>query len=132
LREQLQKADDYGKKRLEYINKAAPDGGTNARAESMAGRIESTRADQADKLVGVFSAVQINGIRTNTLLAAGNDWMGRTYSLLTDNLSGIQANTLRTANNTDRLAAIETAMVSINKKMDNPNNALGGTGRPVI
>jgi len=132
LREQLKKADEYGKARLDYINKAAPEVASGASSATLAGAIQAITQTQADKLVGVFTGVQVATIKTNAAIGVSNDWLGRTYSLLTDNLRSIQANTLRTANNTDRLQAMEGYLSTLVRKADDNKNALGGSGRPVI
>ncbi len=131
LKELYKAAEEYGKQKLDYINSVAPDSDNGGQQDTLKGRIESITSNQADKLEGVFRAVQVNGIKTNALLMEGNNWMSQTYQVVTGNLAElvkITANTGRTADNTERLRAVEDSLKSIDKKMNNGTNAMQGNG----
>lgn len=124
-------AEEYGKQKLDYINSVAPESANGGSQDTLKGRIESITSNQADKLEGVFRAVQVNGIKTNTLLTEGNNWMAQTYQAVSGNLAElvkITANTGRTADNTTDIPAIKKALDSIDRKMNNGTNAMQGNG----
>jgi TP901 family phage tail tape measure protein len=129
LREQLKKADEYGKARLDYINKAAPETATDgAQNATMVGRITAITGQEADKLTGAFTGMQVAVLKTNSKIDVTNDWMSKIHNEVSGNLSNIQANTLRTANNTDRLANMEVHLATLVRKADDNKKAAAGNG----
>jgi hypothetical protein len=114
---------------------------TDTKSSSLIGDFKALTEDTGGLLVGQF-----NGQRVATLQLV--QYSGQNLSLLQsygktlgdiyinaisrfEELKKIEANTLRTANNTDRLESIEKALASIDKKTGAAGNALAANGRPI-
>lgn len=129
------KATTAGEQRLKDLEaisgvKLTDTGGGN-QPETMKGRIESITSNQADKLEGVLRGTQLATIQVRDLLKPIGMTMGEMLEIGRGKLASlikIEQNTGKTATNTDRLEKIETALVSIDKKMNDNKNALSGNG----
>lgn len=122
----LKKFEDFKK-----ITGSDLTGGSN-NSEGIKGGVDKITATQADSFIGHFAGFRLTQLETNVLLKAQGVTATRIMEAHAANLIEFQRiaeNTLRTANNTDRLERIETALVSMDKKMNNNANALAGTGR---
>ncbi|WP_285011194.1 hypothetical protein [Pedobacter faecalis] len=131
LRNIYKDADEYGKKRLEYINSVAPDTEGTSNNGTLSARVSTITTDQADLLAGRLGGMQISLVQTNAEVKRMADSFGKVYDVSLrklDALVKIEANTLRTANNTDRLERVEAALISIDRKMDENAKALNGNG----
>jgi hypothetical protein len=132
-----QEADEYLKNiekiTGENLSKGSTTSGTNS--NTLQGAISSMTAGQADLLSGQFGGLRITQIETNTILKSNGLTFGEMYNIAMNNFNvsvAIEANTRRTADNTEslkRLEKVETTLVSIDKKMESKANALQGTGR---
>lgn len=117
-----------------YDNIFAGETNTNA-SNSLTGNIRtSLTEDTGTILAGVFKGVQLNTVQ---LVAQGTEQLRINrlcFDIATQNLNTalkIEANTFRTANNTDqlaRLANMERLLWQIENKMSDPRNALLGAG----
>ncbi|HEY0176112.1 MAG TPA: hypothetical protein VGC08_07030 [Pedobacter sp.] len=105
---------------------------TNGITDNLSGRIESITTDQADQLSGLFNGFRTSQMETNLILTNNGVTAMNLLDIATAHFNTaveISANTLRSANNTDRLANIEKALVSMDSKIGNTTNILQGTGR---
>jgi tape measure domain-containing protein len=105
-------------------------------ASGMTGQLKAITEDTAQLLVGQFNGQRIatlqlvqHSMQANSLLTANGKSMEDIYLSVTGNfnqLVKIEANTLRTANNTDDLVPV---LKRIETKMDSNANALAANGR---
>jgi len=118
---------------LDQIKDYFPDTLTDpANNGTLSGSIQAITQTQADVLSGNIVGLRVTQLDTNNILRPIGKTMGDIFLIAKGNFDlnvKIEANTLRSANNTDRLENMESALVSINKKMDNNKSALTGTGR---
>jgi len=113
LKAQLVKADEYGKKRLEYINQVAPETDPNKvdpNKVNIAGKLQRELTEQTgSQFLGVsIASLEQQKITSGTMV--------NLYKMATDHFNSsiaIQANTLRTADNTERLKGIEIGITAI-------------------
>lgn len=104
-------------------------------ARTAAGAIKGITADQADLLAGQFGGLRLAQLETNNINKAlfaymqksGSDMMAVIKANHLTHLE-IATNTKRTADNTEKLWAIDESLKSINKKMDSDSNALRAAG----
>ncbi|SMC53301.1 hypothetical protein [Pedobacter nyackensis] len=99
LREQLRKADEYGKERLDYINKTAPETKEPDKKTGISGAIvgEALKEDTANRMLGLqqgqYDATKQIGLTMGDMLQIGRSKLAA--------LEKIAANTLRGADNTE-------------------------------
>jgi hypothetical protein len=108
------------------------DDSSSTNGDTLQGSIEKITATQADVLTGQVSGLRLTQLETNVILKSVGMTSLQMLSIAQQHLDiaiKTEQNTFRTANNTDALIEIKTAIVSMNKKMDNNSNALAGTGR---
>jgi hypothetical protein len=122
-------------KRFEEFQKitgSSLNGSDNAsNPDTLRGRVESITMDQADVLSGNIAGLRLTQLETNVILKPiGMSLLQQlgVAQLHLDIAIKNEQNTYRTANNTDSLLEMKTALISINKKMDNSANALAGAG----
>lgn len=104
------------------------DGGSN----SYAGAIKGASQESISLLAGHTSGMRIAQIETNNILRTVSKVNSEIFQAVKDNFMEtvkIKENTLRTANNTERLAKIEQSLTSIDAKMNNDSNAMRAAGR---
>lgn len=109
-------------KELEKITGTSlTDENSTSNPNTIRGNVENITAKQADVLSGNIAGMRMEIIRTGAEQLA---------AIKTQNAiqTEISANTLRTANNTDRLQAIEKALVSMDGKMNSNSNSIRATG----
>ena len=132
LRDAYSKIITDGASKLADFDKVIGGVSGSANTNTLQGAIQGVTAEKVDLLAGNIGGLRLTAIEGNGLLRANGISLGMIHEAATANLAEVTrvaANTLRTANNTDRLAAVEKAVMSIDKKMDNNGNALQGTGR---
>lgn len=99
---------------------------------TMAGAISSIRAEQADLLAARLGGIQLSNLEMLSIQRQQLDMNRQCYQIAMNALNtylAIERNTLRTADNTERLKGIETAIVSMEKKVSsNANAAIGLNG----
>ncbi|QNK63946.1 hypothetical protein H7F33_05490 [Pedobacter sp. PAMC26386] len=120
-------AADYWKQ-LETITGVKP---IDSKTNNVVAGIQGMTQQTAEIIAGQFGGQRIATLEGNvTLKFIGQTGADQLAVLKAQHLVQMEvaANTLRTANNTDRLYNIETALVSMDKKMSNSNNALRAGG----
>lgn len=124
-------ADDYLKNIEKITGRDLSDKDT-ATGSTMSGRIEAITSQEADKLAGLFNGFRLTQMETNGYLklmsSSFTDQLNVAKSILEITLK-IEANTLRTADNTDKLTDVLAALIEMNKKLGDPANYKQGTGR---
>ncbi len=103
-------------------------GGKDADKNTLKGDFKSLTEETGSVLAGRMAGVQLAMVDMAAASKQSGAAMLAELREQTLNSMEIAANTLRTANNTERLAAIETALVSMDRKMSNGNNALRAAG----
>jgi tape measure domain-containing protein len=108
-------------------------GGSQAQSKSntMAGAITSIRAEQADLLAARMGGIQLSNLEMLSIQRQQLDINRQCYQIAINSLNtylAIERNTLRTADNTERLKGIETALVSMEKKISSNANAAAAAG----
>ena len=108
---------------------------TSGQTNTLQGSIKASLTEETGSiLAGAFNGMRLSLVNIETILKPMGSLQLNMFNLAQANLSevmNIQMNTFRTANNTDqlsRLARVESALVSIDNKMNNNLNALQGTG----
>jgi hypothetical protein len=129
-------ASEKAKKDFNDLEKATgislTDSASGGSKNTLSGAITSITAEQADLLAGQFGGLRVAQLQTNTLLMPVSKGIGDLSLAAQRNFEvALQtaANTLRTANNTDALADMRTALVSMDKKIGSSNAALIAAGR---
>jgi len=105
---------------------ATPGSGTNT---TLTGEIKGITSQEAGLLVGQFNGQRIATIETRDAVLKSNEINLQLYEMSQQNFNltvKIEANTFRTANNTDDLIP---ALKRIEAKLTNGGNALGANGR---
>ncbi len=106
---------------------------TSTNTNTLSGSIKAEMSEATGTLVaGAMNGMRIAQIETNALLNASNRTLGDLYLIARDKFTvqvKIEANTFRTAVNTDRLENIEYALMSMDKKMNLNMDALKASGR---
>jgi len=114
-------AEEYGKKKLDYINSVAPEDTSSSGGGSVGIIQKNVTEATASEWVGlVRSSYDIQKRQLEVLMPVGKS-LGDLYLIARDNFAvqqKIEANTFRTANNTDLL----------NTKLDNIERAIKGSG----
>jgi tape measure domain-containing protein len=144
LQANYEKVIEDAKKQFEDLEKATgvKFAGTDTDSpSSMVGRVTPITENTAGELIGQFNGQRVATLQlvqyssqNLTLLQANSKTLGDLYNSTIsrfEELQKIEANTLRTANNTDRLESIEKALASIDKKTGAAGNALAANGRPI-
>ncbi|MEN0095892.1 MAG: tape measure protein [Pedobacter sp.] len=104
---------------------------TAASANSLQGAYATASQDSITLLAGHTSAMRLAQLEANNLLKAQGMTLAQQMQIAMNQLNvamKIEANTLRTANNTDRLSNIEAAIVSLNNKVGSSNSAAKAAG----
>lgn len=99
---------------------------------TLSGQIKGITADQADLLAGQFGGLRLTQLLTNDILNFQLTVQKNQLSVqgaIALSLVNIEAYTLRTANNTDRLFKIETDISTIATKIESAANALRAGGK---
>lgn len=131
------KLDDAGQafndglKESESLFKS-PDTSAPVNTGTLTGAFATASQQSIDLLSGQTGGMRLAQLETNAILKPIGQSVVDFYNLAKDNFTiqlKIEANTNRTANNTDRLENIEVALVSIDKKMNSNSSYLAGTGR---
>ncbi len=102
--------------------------GTSSNSGSLKNDIQGMTEQQAGRLEAEFGGLRIAQLQLLETTKSNHTQM---YMIAQDKLSqliAIQQNTYRTANNTDRLANIENAIVSLNNKVSSSDAARRGAG----
>ncbi|WP_131535455.1 tape measure protein [Pedobacter nototheniae] len=105
-------------------------GGQNSSNNTVSG-IQGMSQQTAELIAGQFGGLRIAQLESNTYLKAIGASNTQLMNMASDRLAvlnKIEANTFRTATNTDRLANIENSLVSMDKKMGNNANAERAAG----
>ena len=99
---------------------------------TLSGGVQVITQTQADVLSGNIVGLRLTQMETNTILRPIGKTMGDIFLMAKANFDvniEIRDSNKAIQNNTNRLENMENALVSINKKMDNNNSYLTGTGR---
>ncbi|WP_316743867.1 hypothetical protein [Pedobacter antarcticus] len=102
-----------------------------ASPESMKGAFSTASQESISLLAGQTMGMRVAQLETNTLLTEQGKSIGDIYQIAKDKFEvqiKIERNTLRTANNTDRLDNIETQLIQMNRKMGDNENAVKTAG----
>lgn len=105
--------------------------GGSASPNSIQGAYATASQESITLLAGQTSGMRIAQLQTNTILTGIGKTIGDFFLLARDNFNTmlkIEANTLRTANNTDKLESIDASLVALNRKIDNNANAAKAAG----
>jgi hypothetical protein len=102
---------------------------SSSSSNSLSGAIKGITAPQADLLAGQFGGLRLAQLELTKVTQTNHFELMQANTNKLNNLIKIEANTGRTANNTDRLANMELALASINSKMGKNADALGGAGK---
>lgn len=100
----------------------------DAKSNTIRGNVENITAQQADVLSGNIGGMRQELAVTNQIITTNSSQQLAAIQAQTIYQMQIAANCLRTADNTDKLKAIETALISIDRKMNNNNNAIRAAG----
>jgi len=107
-------------------------GSSTPSSTAMEGQIKNISYEQADKLTGQFNGFRLTQLQTNEILKLQESIaIEQVYAtrMLYASTQNIESYTLRTANNTDALADMKAALISMDKKMSNNTDYLKSTGR---
>jgi len=123
-------AEEYGKKKLEYIDKIAPDdskkpNGSNQSGGNVISR-ELLKEETGQRLEGIWRAQYELTKNTNLLLMPIGKSIGDLFQVTRDSFAiqvRIEANTFRTANNTDQLNNKLDAIIANTKPTVTPRGA---------
>lgn len=135
LRASYLAASEKAKTDLEALSKATGIdlSGKGSPANSLTGAFTAASQESITLLAGQTGGMRIAQIQTNLILTNQGKTLGDLYQSTLNSfaeLQAIQRNTLRTADNTERLKAIEGAIVSIDRKTGgssyNPQMSAGG------
>ncbi|WP_145859045.1 hypothetical protein [Pedobacter suwonensis] len=128
---------DQAKSKYEDLKKIT---GSDLKGSNTANSMSGSVGQQITEATGTVVAGALNGVRIGVL--EGNSILRtinlsaaeQLYSLKAQVLiqSEIAANTLRMANNSEKLPGIETALLSIDRKMGKSADALAANGRTTI
>ena len=103
----------------------------DAPSNTIQGSVQNISANQADVLTGHFAGMRLAQLDGNVLLQDlglnGIEQLNVAKSNV-DVALRIEANTFRTANNTNRLETMEASLASIDAKMSDPDNAKRAAG----
>lgn len=129
LSSEWEKIREQGQKRLDdmknILGMAGQDSTSSLKADS---GIRGITEQTANRLESEFGGMRLAQLELLQLTKTnGANYLEIANSHLTE-LIAIQHNTYRTANNTDRLANIETAIVSLNNKVSSSDAARRGAG----
>ncbi|WP_443945611.1 tape measure protein [Pedobacter sp. AW1-32] len=140
LRASYLKASEQAKLDLEALSKATGiDLSTDSSKNSLSGAYSAASQDSINILSGYTAGVRLQLVKVEaaTFNLGGGKSLGDLYLIAQsklDTLLRIEANTLRTANNTDRLANIEMAVAQVAKNTSSTgsyNPALSASGTKV-
>lgn len=136
LRQSYLNASEKAKADLEALSKATGidlTGQKDSNTNSLKGSIAEQLSEGTGTIIaGGINSIQISAKNLVDLQKANNKTTGDLYLIAKSNFDvqvRIEANTLRTADNTERLKGIETALVSMEKKMGSNGSALAANGR---
>lgn len=136
LRKTYTDAAEKSRKELEDLEKltgvSLQDGGKGSNTNSLTGSIKNITEETGTVIAGAMNGVLVGVNTGNSLLTEGNKVRFDAFAVAKANLEvqmQIQQNTLRTANNTDALAAMRDELVALNKKVGSGNAALAANGR---
>lgn len=110
-----------------------PIGGGAATQNSLAGSIQASLTEQTGTVIaGTLNGLRIAQLDTNKLLQPMGLSLSSMLNIGQQQLMvaiNIEANTKRSADNSDMLTDVKTSLASIDKKMSANNNALAANGR---
>jgi len=116
---------------LQKITGSDLSGSGTTSTDTLSGKISSITVDQADKLSGLFNGFRITQMETNEIIRPMGlnaiEQLNVSRSHLESALR-IEANTLRTAENTGRLANIEKSLASMDNKIVSVTDIKQGSG----
>ncbi len=129
LSSEWEKIREQGQKRLDDMKNILGLAGTDSTSSLKADSgIRGITEQTANRLESEFGGMRLAQLELLQLTKTnGANYLQIANSHLTE-LIAIQHNTYRTANNTDRLANIETAIVSLNNKVSSSDAARRGAG----
>lgn len=97
-------AEEYGKKKLEYIDKVAPDTGTSSNSQNtLKGDVKNLSEDTGTKIVGGVNGLRLVQIETLQAVKSQGGTLGDLYVIARDSFNvalKIERNTRETADNT--------------------------------
>lgn len=104
---------------------------STSNSDMQGNRLTTASQESVNVLNGQLGGMRLAQLQTNNILTGIGKSIGDLFLLARDNFNTmlqIEANTKRTANNTDRLENIEGQLVAMNRKMDARSNAQTAAG----
>eukprot|EP01136_Pigoraptor_vietnamica_P033585 Opistho-1_new@96593 len=136
LRKSYINASEKAKQDLDALSKATGidlnSNSNTSNSNSLKGAYSTASQESISLLAGQTSGMRLAQLQTNALLMPIGRDIGELYKGVLDNfgeLVKIEANTRRTADNTEPLKDIKVSLQSIDKKVSSGNNALVANGR---
>lgn len=123
----IELGEEYAKK-WEDIEKVTGVKTPAKSGDSMAASIQGITEQQAGRLEGEFGGMRIAQLQLLETTKSNHQEIMLMMRMKSEYLAAIQQNTYRTAENTERLANIETAIVGLNNKISSSDAARRGAG----